>query len=178
MRVPLLVATLCLGLAPAVSAQAGFPVQRGSVSLGGTAGLSSQSTGGDDRITVLALAPSALYFVADGLGIGGTVSYQGVHDGDEWGHFLGLGPRVAYYLGGPESRVYPYAQAGLFYTTSDQDIQSLGGDVAAGALVMLSRAVGLNAEAYYETQSVSFGGFQDQDRNAFGLRAGITAFVY
>ena len=169
---------LLLSLTAPVAAQTGYPVQKGNVSLGGTASFSSSQFEDSDRLTTLTLSPSALFFVADGLAVGGNASFiRASSDGDSSSSF-GIGPRIAYYFGGPASSVYPFVSAGVAYTSLNENLSALGGEVAGGAVFMLSRSVGLSGEAYFQAQSYSFDGLDESlSGNEFGFRGGIVAFL-
>ncbi len=184
MRVSLCALAILVASGP-VSAQAGFPIQKGSVSLDGTANVSSSQFGDSDRTTTISAQPSALFFVADGLAVGATVSLARTSfGGDNTATSYGIGPTAAYFFGGPESTVYPFVSVGASFSRASfsgdgDDLSIFGGEVAGGAVFMLSRTVGLTGEAYYQAQSVSSDGFDDSfDGNEFGLRAGFVAFLY
>ena len=168
--------------APAL-AQAAFPVQRGNVSLDGSASFSSTRVGDSDRITVASVSPSALFFVADGLAVGATVSLARVSGGGDPQTSYGIGPSAAYFFGGPDRRVYPFVGAGASFSRLSDDLTALGGEVTGGAVFMLSRTVGLSGEAFYQSQSYSrdgaavFGGEESFGVDEFGVRAGIVAFL-
>ena len=176
-------------LAQPVPARAGFPVQKGSVSLDGSANVSSSRVGDGDRVTFVSVQPSALFFVADGLALGASASLSRSSFGDGLSATsYGVGPTAAYFFGGPGRTVYPFVSAGASVARSsfsgdpglDSDATTLlGAEVSGGGVFMLSRTVGLSGEAYYQAQSATSGDFDDSvGANALGLRAGFVAFLF
>ena len=144
------------------------------------------SFGGENssgRTTRIVANPAALFFVSDGLamGAGATVSWVS-EDNLFFRESYSVGPRAAYYFGGPASRVYPYLGAGAAVGRLEGDTSVLQGDAAVGAVIMLSRSVGINAEAYGIVTNFSgddfFGSRVSSSVNELGLRLGVTAFVF
>lgn len=180
------VASILLLVPLGVSAQEG-PISKGSKVVGGSA--SFASLGGDlyengdgDRLTSLALSPAALFFVSDGLALGGTLTVERESQGDFDATTLGLGPTVAYYFGEADSDSYPFLSGTVSYanlSTSGVDASGFGFNATAGIVFMLSRTVGLTAAATYRIENLevdqandSFGG------NTFAIALGIDAFLY
>lgn len=177
------VAVAVLMLTASAAAAQSYPIDRGSMVLGGTA--SFTSSGGEafenssgDRSNVLLINPFGMYFVVPGLALGGQVllrSYSGSSSTT-----LGVGPSAAYYFGGPESRVYPYLSAAVAYewvTSVDPDRNRLLVGGAAGVALMLSQAVAVLVEAGYDVETFSFGE-SSMNANHFRLEAGIGAFIF
>lgn len=168
-----------LAAAPALAYAQGYATDRGSMLVGGTASFSSSGTrsnGGTwHRSTHLGIAPRVQYFVLPGLAVGGDLSIS--HDGAIWDY--GAGPTVSYYFGRAERAWYPYlrARVGLYRVVYGDEAQpsqtSRGYAASGGVLLMLSRAVGLDAALTYEMPSDEVSDFRTL---AFGL--GISAFVF
>lgn len=177
----LLVALL---IAPNVLAQS-YAIDKGSYLLGGTVSFSSE--GGDDilyggeRVSTLTLNPSFAYFVTSGLALGADVLYSSASSGGASITSLGLGPNLAYFFGGPTSSAYPFISAGIAYTSTDVGVtlSGFGADVSGGVTFMVARNVGLTAEAFFQTSSLSADELDDSfGMNTFGLRGGVTAFIF
>lgn len=142
--------------------------------MGGTAYFVSNSTGVEgERSTSLALQPALGYFVVPDLAVGATV-------GLTYSSFAGnsyvvwaAAPSLTYYLGSPENSVRPLfgARFGLV-GGNDMDLSTNLG-LTAGVILMISPSVGLTAESFYNN---SLG--QPSDWNAFGIRLGVSTFVW
>ena len=167
-------------LTPAVLAQS-YPVDKGSYLLGGTVSFTSEggdfvSVGSDDRRTTLSINPRFALFVTPGLALGAAVSYSRTSIADAAATSFGIGPELAYFFGDAASEIYPFLAAGVSYTSLDIGSRSLSGfgvDFAGGVVFMVARNVGLTAEAFYQTSSLS-----ELDSDAFGIRGGVTAFIF
>lgn len=164
-----------------------YAVDQGSWILGGSASFSS--TGGsvngneaDDRVTHVSFLPSAQYFVAPGLALGGALlfSYQSLGN-DESVTAYGLGPAATYYFASGEQSMYPYlgATAQFSWLSDDSDDEPTMRNYRgrAGLLFMLSRAVGLDAALFYERNERE-SDFIDAESDSFGLALGFSAFVF
>jgi hypothetical protein len=184
----LAVASLLCACGALPAAAQSHAVDRGSLMLGGTAGFTSSgsSVNGeslDDRVTQISLAPQLLYFIVPGLAIGGEVLFSRISsDGDALTSY-GFGPAATYYFGREERTAYPHIGGSMqFAWTSDDSTDAdqpslMGFRGAAGVLFMLSDAVGLNTELFYqllERESDLF----DVDIDTYGLAIGFSAFIF
>ena len=171
----LLLATLLF--TPSALAQ-DYAIDRGSFVLAGSFDFSSTTNSrDDDRSTLLSVSPGLSYFVTSSLAIGAGLGVNRFSQDDLTSTSLSAGPRVAYYLGGPTSTVFPFAAAGVNYTDAEH-LSIVAADLAAGAAVMLARNVGLNLEAFFRTSSYSREVGSDFSQDTFGLRGGVTVFVF
>lgn len=171
-----------LAALPALAHAQSYATDRGSMLVGGTASFSSSGTrsnGGPwNRTTRLDLAPRVQYFILPGLAVGGDLSFSRAF-GDVTTTHYGAGPTVSYYFGRAERAWYPYlrARVGLYRVVYGDEAQpsqtSRGYAASGGVLLMLSRAVGLDAALTYEMPSDDQPDFRTL---AFGL--GISAFVF
>lgn len=164
-----------------------FAIDRGSVVIGGTVSYTSQ--GGElfentdgDRLNSLLLNPFALFFVTRGLGIGGDFFVQKASQGDQSVTTLGIGPSVAYFFGGPENTAFPFVSGGLEYanlSSTGFDASGFGFNFGAGVAFMVSRGVAVTTQASYEVLNLSVDQLDESfSGNGFGLRAGISAFLF
>ena len=181
-RLHALVPALLLAVLPARGAAQSYPTDRGSFIVGGSASLTTSKAsiallGSDEelRSTTLAVAPSAQYFVAPGLAVGGRVqSYTTWVDGESSGTF-GVGPQLSYFFGRGDRRLYPYLSAGVSYDqeVGDSDNHGSGVNAAGGLVFMLGRQVGLDTSLGFNHVSAGTTTLQ-----TFGLALGITAFAF
>jgi outer membrane protein W len=156
-----------------------YATDRGSFLIGGTAGFSSQGFDGGDRITTVLVNPQFGYFIVPGLAIGAEISVSSISFGGDSVTDLGIGPFLAYFFGDATSTMFPFVGAGMAYTSSDGDLTTLGGEVQAGLVFMVARNVGLTTAAFGRYTSTSVSGFSGSlSGNAFGVRAGVTAFIF
>lgn len=180
-------------LAPAVAHAQTHAVDRGSYLISGTANFIT--VGGEidgesvDRQMRIALEPSVQYFILPGLAIGGSVSLVRDGSGDDATTQYGIGPRLTYYFGagsGAERPWFPYIGAGAQWLKTDlgdadpiaDDPSAKGFDVRGGILFMLSPAVGLNSELFYQAERTKGALGIDISANAFGLAVGLSAFLF
>ena len=166
--------------------------EKGTLTVGGTAGVSRYSTDLTSGTTVFA-SPRLGLFVVDGLAVGASVgvsrttSRQTLTLADEVFELeteatsISATPFATYYIGDPAAPVLPFvsASAGINYFTSEDRSQSgsprvsreqFVGEAAAGALVRLGANVGLTGEGYYTWRTN--GGF-----DLYGVRGGLAVFL-
>jgi hypothetical protein len=173
-------AALIAAVLPArVSAQA-YATDRGSFIVGGSAGTSTNTFTIDlegepesERVSLVHLAPQALYFVTPGLALGGRVSASLISDDEDTSTQLGVGPQVAYYFGRGERPYYPYLSAGVSYEDVANDEAGVGANAQAGLVFLLARGVGLDTSLFYRRQEA-----EPVRHESLGLAVGITAFVF
>jgi hypothetical protein len=182
-RVAIRVAALLLPLLALLTIPASaqsYAVDRGSVLVGGSAGWSSADTGDDSsgRFTTLLLNPSALYFVAPGLAMGGDATLVRYGRDDNSSTSVGVGPTIAYYFGGGPRPVYPFLSANIHYARgglgTDGAYSTWNYSASAGAVAMLADAVGINGSLYFRNDRDDV----DNWHNTVGLAFGISAFVF
>ncbi len=179
---PILLTALLL--APSALAQS-YPIDQGSYLLGGTASFTSQGDDDDDgeRLTTFELSPSFSYFVTPGLAVGAEMFYISNEFLGRSSTSTGIGPQLAYFFGGPSSKSYPFVAAGVSYTSMkfSTTYSGFSADLSGGMVFMVARNVGLTAEAFYRTLSLSGDndfGDDDFSTNAIGIRGAVTAFIF
>jgi len=168
----LILLTAFLLMPMSASAQS-YPVDRGSWIVGGSASLTSRSTGfNDERQTSLLINPEAQYFVIPNLAVGGSagIFFFSFDDDSETSVFLG--PAVSYYIGGPNRRLYPFVSGTVRFDVEEfTDSATLL--LEGGGAYMVARNVALTGTLFYNAQLEDMG-----DQNSFGLRFGVSAFVF
>jgi hypothetical protein len=176
---------------------ADYAVDKGSWMLGGTVGF--ESLGGDlyenedgDSETFIEFSPFAGYFVMPGLAVGTKVIFSSASQGDDKDTAFGVGPMVEYYLGGPYSKIFPFASARLGYVSHSEETKAGGETVefeytemsygfALGAVTMVSRNVAVRGTVFYTIHSKDQKKPEDLDSvdgNQMGLRLGIQSFIW
>jgi len=108
---------LAVGLYPVTTQAQDYATDKGSFLIGGTASLSSSGSDFEDgRTTALLLRPSAQYFVIPGLAIGGTVGWAYASFDESSLSTLSVGPRLSYFFGRSEQKIYPFVSASVGYS--------------------------------------------------------------
>jgi len=182
-----LMLVLAMLLVPAAVAAQEYPVDRGSMVLGGSVSWSSAGgdlyEGGDgDRLNTLLLNPEIMYFIAPGLAIGGELYVQRASQGDADVTTIAVGPAISYYFGGPTSSVYPFLSAMVGYADMGAggfDASGLAFGATGGAAFMLSNSVALTGGLTYQLQKLSVDEIDESvDGDTFALQFGIQAFLF
>lgn len=156
----------------------------GSWIVSGSANISHGSSGSSDG-TSIAVAPSALYFFKPRWAFGGLLggSYQ-----KSLGYTvksLAIGPEIRYYAAEPAAKTLPFVSFAIQPAWARQeapnggvsDSRSLDIDGSAGLTQLIATHVGLTGELYYTRSSTHIGSNTDVF-GRYGLRFGITAFVF
>lgn len=160
---------------------------RGSIIIAGDASLSSsKAENDDDRTTTIRLAPSLQYFIRPGLAIGGEVLLSRTSLGNASISQYGVGPRLSYYFGQGARTMHPFVSGSITFANGssdpgDIDFSSRDVTLRAGLLFMVSNAVGINPNLFYQNTKTSFtnaNGEIEGKTNTFGLAVGISAFVF
>ncbi len=195
-----LFALLALLVATAIPTQAqDMPVRKGNWMIDGSLGFSS--SGGDlyenadgDGTTTITIAPEAMYFLMDQLGVGLVLNYSSTSQGDESSSDLSIGPRVAYFFKTGDPKFYPFLGAGVFFGSHSHDngVDGAGHSeytnsmttiaVSGGVMYMVNTHVGLSAFLNYEMVSLKYDEdlkYQDdtRDGNIFSIMVGFNWFL-
>lgn len=110
------------------------PFDKGGTLIGGLASFTSESAGNDTRTTV-AIAPSAVFFVGNGIGIGFDMSFTSVSVDNASQSIFAAGPKVMLAFGTAESNVYPYLGAGVDFITMSSDQRGFSSSSASGSII-------------------------------------------
>ena len=162
-----------------------FPIDQGAMMIGGGAGFKSSGAEDSERMMTVSVAPSFGYFVYKGLMLGIGLGLENQLQGGDSITSLGVGPSVSYFFGNEDSLVYPFIKAeGVYSNVSYDDIvvAVLYGEVSVGSVYMISNSVGAFASLYAQFNKLTFSQKMREDLhstgNEFGLRLGITAFIF
>ena len=183
----------------ATAAQAGeIPTDKGSVLVGGT--ISFESSGGDlydtnevGRSTAFEISPSAGYFIAPHILVGGTLSFTGNGQGDISTSGWGIGPKVQYYFGetapDAQGKIFPFVGAGYQYNSASSDdgieeteeISATTSEIQFGGGIawMATSSVAFTAEIRYDIDSFN-SGIEDVEAvsgNQIKLLFGLGGFI-
>lgn len=153
-----------------------YAIDAGSILIDGQASIISTGVEDvDDRQTSIFVNPSAQYFFAPGLAIGGEALVNRISSGGDSFTTYGIGPALSYYFGQPDSEAFPFVSGSIFFTDTSED----GGSgtafrLSGGAVYMLARNIGLTGEVFYLKQNLE----SQRDFDQFGASFGIAAFLF
>ena len=170
-------ALLAALLVPMAAQAQSYPIDRGSFLLDGNASLTSNKFG-DGRSLTATFSPSVQYFFTPGVAFGGRVGvFYRSFDGSPFRSSstsldILLGPALHYYFGQPESRLYPFVGGSTLFNVSEFD-ESFSFTVEGGGAYLIARNVALTGAAFFTAVAEDLG-----DANSFGLRFGVSAFIY
>jgi hypothetical protein len=192
-----------LMLSPTLVAAQHAAVDRGTLLLGGGAGVSGwQEDGSDQGRFTISLAPSVGIFVARGLAVGGFASFGYSKIGSTNLHTWGIGPAMTYYFPLLGGFAYPFVDVETsFNWNSSHSTGVYPGDVvvvadrsgtavqlrpSAGLLFMVVSHVGIRGELYlarsWTTSEIDVTGqpttSTEVNTTTYGLAFGVTAFVF
>jgi hypothetical protein len=171
-----------------------FAVDRGVWQIGGSASFSSSGGDSGERTTALSLAPRLGFFVFPGLALGAMLPLHYVSESLGHSTGYGVGPELTYYFGRGSRRLYPYVGVSALLqwttqkysypddpTTRTSTFRGQVYEANAGAAALLARNVAVTGEAFYEDRHdrySSTGSTSRVARDSYGVRFGVTVFVY
>jgi hypothetical protein len=102
---------------------ADFAVDKGSKMYSFTAGFINAggdlyANSQDNSANIILIMPSWAYFVRSNFGFGGDLLMLHYTQGGSGLTTLGLGPKVAYFFGGEESKFHPFLTTGVYYISN------------------------------------------------------------
>ena len=181
----ILIAIFCLAFFSFSFSQE-FAVDKGAMIVAGTASFMLQ--GGDlyenadgDGITSFTIAPSVIYFLAPNIGLGGSVAYSSMSQGDESYNSLSVGPVVGYFFGTASSTSYPFLAAGFQYLTMGNGSSISGTDIrlGGGVIFTMKEHIGISIEAGYHIQSLKpEGADESTSGNIIAVGIGIAGLLF
>lgn len=173
---------------PSAASQAS-PLDRGVWLVGGTGRIyESHDMDEDSRRFVLDLNPQLGYFVVPHVAVHGNLGLTYSSTTGGYHRSIAVGPGVSYYFGGPRSRVLPYLTARTLFAWSRSGPDGEPSSVShfrlwlagGGLSFLVSRNVGLTAEAFYQRSVLDEVERDSGDNNTeiYGLFFGVTVFAY
>ena len=167
---------------PAYSfAQKGYAIDKGVIVIEGSAYFESMGGDlrGDERATAMSISPGLGYFIMPHLMIGGFFSYYKYSHGDHSDSIFGVGPMAAYFLGNPDSKMYPFVSGSFIYTSDDEEYTSTDIKFKGGAAFMIHKHVAITGGVFYMMESYKPDGADESTSgNTFGIEFGISTFIY
>ncbi len=173
------------------------PIDKGSMIIGGNmafqalSGEAYEDTLGNDA-TVFEFMPSLGYFVSPNIMVGGEANFATASQGDYRETTWLVGPTAGYFFNVGPSRtqvtgsIYPFVKGFFLYGQKKEDDGTddittdafiYGGQ--GGIVLMLSRAVGVNASVRFRGTDLKRDGAEESESGtSIGVGAGITAFLY
>jgi len=190
-------------LPPTLVAAQHAAVDRGTLLLGGSAGVSGRHEDGSDQDRFsISVAPSVGIFLARGLAVGGFTSFgYSKFDGTTL-HTWGVGPALTYYFPLLRGFAYPFLEVQTSFTwnsshstavypvdvvvVADRSGTAVQVRPSAGLLFMVVSHVGIRGELYlsrsWTTSETEVTGMPatstELNTTTYGLAFGVTAFVF
>ena len=137
-----------------------------------------------DGVTTISFAPTALYFVIPGLGVGGSIGYSKSSQGDDSESLTTYGPTVAYYFDTGNSMI-PYIGAGMEWGTASSESSGFSSDIdgsrmkVGGGVLLRKGHLGIAIEAGYIKETVNgTGGFPDVKGNILAIGVGLVGLLH
>jgi hypothetical protein len=186
-----LLVALLFPIALDAQSRADGPISKGSMIVGGSAGVSiTDPEGSTPSTTSISVFPSILYFVAPRLALGGSVGLSYASSDNSSTNGWSLGPAVRYYIAEPTATMLPFVGASALF--GKQKFSSGGNPDITGTTTMLEGVggitwllvphVGLNGELFVNHRKIETSGtpvvISDAKQLVYGLRLGISAFVF
>ena len=176
---------------PALLVAQEYAVDKGSMLVGGEAYFASM--GGDlykdlddNKMTVMTISPTLMYFIAPGLGIGADLEFTKTSQGDLSSTTMGIGPGIAYFFGDASSTMYPYLSASYVLGSekvkydSDEVKVSTGNIVFRGGIMfMAAKTTGIGIAAFYSIDSAKGEGADEAIKgNVMGVGVTFASFIF
>lgn len=173
----------------AQSAATPAALQKGSKLIGGNASFSQESDE-DTKVTSVTLQPEMLFFISDGLAVGGRLGLTRQSSDNFKSTGWSLGPAARVYLTSESRTLRPYISASARFGRTENrggssDVTSTSRilDAALGFTRLLGDQVGLDGELFVTNSRLSLkvsppiGGPLDNSVTAIGVRFGFSAFL-
>jgi hypothetical protein len=168
------------------------PIAKGSMLVGGSASLSLvDDDGGSDAVLSVSVLPNVLFFAANRFAIGGQLGLTYSSSDDFSATGWALGPAFRYFIAEPSAKTLPFVGASFTIgrttisagTGPNVNLSTTGFEGVAGITWLLVPHVGFDGELFARraTFESSGGGVpvtSENTQTAFGLRFGISAFVF
>ena len=159
-----------------------YPIDKGSIILGGTASFQSlggEDLRGDDRTSLFTLTPQFFYFVAPNFSVGAILNYQSISRGDFSDSAIGIGPTVIYFFGDASSNTYPFLGASYIYTSDEDSYTKNDIRLMGGSAFMIAKNVSITGDVFYLIESYKSDNADDSvSGNTFGVEFGVTVFIF
>lgn len=177
-----------------------YPVDKGSTMISGV--FSVYNAGGDlyedskgNAFTTFTFSPSIFTFVTPNFALGSQFSYVHISQGNWVETQLAIGPKVGYFSGDPDSKVYPFLVVGFDYLEKSYGIAYYRYEYdyaakskvtasgtrfffSAGLSLMASSHLGIIWEVTYNIDRVKEEPYDRQSGRTFGTNIGLAGFLF
>ena len=175
---------------PALLVAQEYAVDKGSMLVGGEAGFAMM--GGDlykdfddNKMTVMTISPTLMYFIAPGLGIGADVEFTKMSQGDMSSTTMGVGPGIAYFIGNASSTMYPYLSASYIfgsekvkYDNDEAKVTTANIVFRGGIMFMVAKTTGIGIAAFYSMDSGKHEDYDAVKGNVMGVGVTFASFIF
>ena len=175
-----------------------YPIDKGSTIISG--GFSFTNSSGElyedeegHSTTTLTLAPSVLTFVVPNFAVGGHFQLTRVSQGDANATGLAIGPKLGYFVGGPDSKAYPFFGMGFAYLRNTYKVEydgywgyereeyTISGTkffFSAGVAIMVTPHLAIACEGTYNIDNLKPEHGESASGNSFGILVGLGGFIF
>jgi hypothetical protein len=163
------------------------PIAKSNLLLGGDFSLDNTKYSNGWN-TTLGLSASGLYFVSQGLAIGGSFHTTKILFSDVPYFFGGIGPSVEYYFsplnsdGTSKGNIHPVVGIkgtfNIFNAAGSRSSNDIILDTIAGIVHMVTSILGIDNRVYYTYKRTDFRNSNLFTQHSFGIRSGMVFFIY
>lgn len=186
MKLKQIVLGCCIVGLPIIANGQGFPIGKGASMITGLASFSSTSSStssGSGSVTTVTFSPSMDYFLFNHFFVGGGLSYSSQTQNSLNVTGTAIGPEIGYAFGKPDSKVFPYLNAGWNYLNSKVDESYYGSPNLSGSdlsfgfgfIIPVKSHFGLVLQGKYD--SINYSG-SSQSVNVISLNFGVVGLLF
>lgn len=167
-----------------------YAMDHGVWIIGGSANISHSHTESTSYSnTGISLFPQVGYFLAPGLAGVIDLSYSHLSSSSVTESAWGIGPGLTYYFRNGTTKLHPYLAASVLYQHATQTLKGPPDNSnsahyfdwtgSGGLALLLARNVAVTGELFYTAYTYAAdGGTSSETTNQYGLRFGISLFLY
>jgi hypothetical protein len=176
-----------------------YPVDKGSTIIYGMFSFSKSSgelyeDSHGNPATLITISPNFLTFIVPNFAVGLHAQMDHISQGGEKVSALSVGPTLALFAGGPDSKAYPYFSTGVAFLTSDlkEKSRDYWGHIVsiethysgekfffgAGVAFMLSSHLAMIFEGNYNVVKLRQTNQNSVFGNSFGVSVGLAGFIF
>ena len=177
----------CIIGIPVIANGQGFAIGKGASMITGMASFSNRGSatvnGSSESVTTITFTPSMDYFLFNHFFVGGGLSYSSQTQNSTNVTGLAFGPEIGYAFGKPDSKVFPYLNAGWNYLNSKVDESYYGSPNLSGSdlsfgfgfIIPVKSHFGLVLQGKYDT--INYSG-SSQSVNVISLNFGVVGLLF
>jgi len=172
-----------------------YPVDKGSTMISGGFGFANASgnlyeDSKGNSATTLQIDSRVLRFVIPNFGLGGAVKLSRASQGDNSNTMLAIGPELGYFVGGPDSKTYPFFGMGFGYLRNSFERGSWGGEkyeftssgtkfwFGAGVAFMVGSHLAIGCEGTYNLDNLKPEDGKSESGSILILSVGLAGFIF